>query len=160
MAQRLRLISGLVLFTYVTTHLLNHALGLVSLQAAEAGRLWFLAVWRSPPGTVLLYGSLATHLTLVLWAVYRRRHFRIPRWEIIRLVVGLLIPVFLLQHILATRVAHEVAGINDSYTRQMLTYWVTNPFLGAEQLLLLVVAWTHGCLGIHYWLRVKPWHRV
>jgi len=66
MAQRLRLISGLVLFTYVTTHLVNHALRLASLQAAEAGRLWFLAVWRHPLGTVLLYGSLATHLALLL----------------------------------------------------------------------------------------------
>jgi adenylate cyclase len=55
---------------------------------------------------------------------------------------------------------HEATGIEDSYTRQMLTYWVTNPALGAEQLTLLVVAWVHGCLGIHYWLRVKPWHRL
>jgi adenylate cyclase len=160
MAQRLRLISGLVLFTYVTTHLLNHALGLVSLQAAEAGRLWFLWLWRQPLGTVLLYGSLLTHLALVLAAVYRRRHFRIPHWEIVRLILGLLIPLFLLRHALGTRGAHEVAGVDDTYTRQVLNYWVTNPALGVEQMTLLVVAWMHGCLGIHYWLRVKSWHRV
>ena len=33
---RLRLWSGCVLFTYVATHLVNHALGLVSLDAMEA----------------------------------------------------------------------------------------------------------------------------
>src|SRR4051794_1088933 len=112
MIQRLRLATGLVLFTYVTTHLLNHALGLVSLQAAEAGRLWFLAVWRYPLGTALLYASLVTHLALALWAVYRRRHFRLPRWEIVRLVLGLAIPIILLQHVLATRVVHELTGVD------------------------------------------------
>ena len=35
MLQRLRLTTGLVLFSYVTSHLLNHSLGLISIQAAE-----------------------------------------------------------------------------------------------------------------------------
>ena len=47
MTRRIRLFTGLVLFTFVTTHLLNHALGVVSLHAAEEGRLWFTAFWRS-----------------------------------------------------------------------------------------------------------------
>jgi len=33
--------DGLVLFTYVTTHFLNHAIGLVSLEALEDSRIWF-----------------------------------------------------------------------------------------------------------------------
>src|SRR2546425_1604276 len=37
--RRVRLWSGLVLFAYVTTHLANHSLGLVSLDAMEAGRV-------------------------------------------------------------------------------------------------------------------------
>ena len=44
-----RLATGLVLFFYVLTHNLNHALGLVSLDAMEAGRLVFLAFWRFKP---------------------------------------------------------------------------------------------------------------
>jgi adenylate cyclase len=67
--RRLRLGTGLVLFTYVTTHLLNHALGLVSLAAMDAARPWFLALWRNPAGTLLLYGSLLTHLALALWSL-------------------------------------------------------------------------------------------
>jgi adenylate cyclase len=39
--RRTRIVTGLVLFTYLTTHLLNHALGLISLDAMEAGRTWF-----------------------------------------------------------------------------------------------------------------------
>ena len=160
MTQRLRLASGLILFAYVATHLLNHALGLSSVQAAEAGRWWFTAFWRHPLGTIVLYGALSTHLTLVLWALYRRRHLRVPGWELTRLTLGLLIPPLLLQHAIGTRGAHELAGVDDSYTRQMLTYWVFNPRLGVQQLALLVIAWIHGCMGIHYWLRVKLWHRI
>src|SRR6266487_837060 len=83
LTQRLRLASGLVLFGYVTTHLLNHALGLVSVEAAEAGRTWFVAVWRHPIGTVLLYSSLTCHLALALHAVFARRHLRLPHWELV-----------------------------------------------------------------------------
>ena len=92
MIRQLRLWSGLVLFAYVGTHLLNHSLGIISLGAAESGRLVFLAVWRNPVGTVLLYGSLIVHVALVLWTLYQARHLRLPRWEIVRL--GLKSPVF------------------------------------------------------------------
>ena len=51
MVRRLRLGSGLVLLVFVLTHFLNHALGLVSLEALDAGRTVFLAVWRSWPAT-------------------------------------------------------------------------------------------------------------
>lgn len=160
MTQRLRLVSGLALFSYVLTHLLNHSLGLFSLETADWGRTWFVGFWRHPVGTTLLYGSLLTHFSLVLWAIYQRRHLRLPRWEIVRIVLGISIPYFLLQHAAGTRLAHEIAGIEDNYTRQMLVYWILNPMAGARQLTLLVVAWIHGCIGIHYWLRVKPWHAL
>jgi len=70
MARRLRLWSGLILFVFVGTHLLNHALGVFSLNAAELGRLVFMAIWRNPLGTLLLYGALLTHVVLVLLALY------------------------------------------------------------------------------------------
>src|SRR4029434_7883123 len=63
--------SGMELFAYVTTHLANHALVLVSFTALEAGRGWFLLLWRNPLGTALLYGALASHLVLALWALYQ-----------------------------------------------------------------------------------------
>ena len=48
----MRLWSGLIIFVFVCTHLLNHSLGIISLDAAEAGRLVFLAVWGNPLGTL------------------------------------------------------------------------------------------------------------
>ena len=59
MIGRLRLWSGYVLFLYVVTHLLNHALGLVSLRALEEGRHWFAFVWSNPAGLSVLDRSRA-----------------------------------------------------------------------------------------------------
>ena len=53
-ARKLRLVSGLILFTFVTTHFINHALGNISLEAMEAGREVFLTIWRHGPGTIVL----------------------------------------------------------------------------------------------------------
>jgi hypothetical protein len=65
--------SGLVLFTYITAHLVNHALGLISLNTAEEGLGYAEDVWDSLPGTALLYGAAAVHFVLALWAIYERR---------------------------------------------------------------------------------------
>ena len=75
--QDLRLGSGLVLFVYVAAHLTNHALGLISVDAAEHGLHVAVAVWHSLPGTVLLYGAAGIHITLALVALYERRTLRI-----------------------------------------------------------------------------------
>ncbi len=155
---RLRLWTGLALFSYLTTHFSNHALGLISLAAMEAGRGWFLALWRGPVGTVALYGALTTHLLLALWSLYRRRHLRMPAWEAAQLLLGLVIPPLLVSHIVGTRLAHEWFDVTDSYTRVVLALWELRPEAGARQAILLTVAWAHGCVGLHFWLRLKPWY--
>gem|GEM_PF-4099355 len=45
----IRLASGLVLFVYVTLHLVNHALGLISTDIAERGLALGVRVWQSVP---------------------------------------------------------------------------------------------------------------
>src|SRR5262252_1066011 len=156
--RRVRLVSGLVLLTYLATHFLNHALGLISLEAMEAGRIWFLALWRNPLATVVLYGALATHLGLAFYSLYRRRHLRMPLWEALQLVLGLTIPLFLAAHIAGTRLAHELFNVKDSYALIVLSLWNVTPLNGIRQALLVVVAWMHGCIGLHFWLRLRPWY--
>jgi len=157
--RRLRLISGIVLFTYVTTHFLNHALGLVSLEAMEDGRRWFLRLWRNPIGSTVLYLSLLTHFCLALWAVYqRRRLLAMPRTEALQLILGLSIVPLLAQHVIGTRGAHEWAGTHDSYTYVVLTLYHFAPEKGLWQTAALLVAWIHGCLGLHFWLRLRLWY--
>ena len=45
--RNLRMASGLILFTYIGAHLINHALGLISLDTAEAGMSIAVEVWYS-----------------------------------------------------------------------------------------------------------------
>jgi adenylate cyclase len=155
---RLRLWSGLVLFAYLTTHLGNHALGLVSIEAMEAGRRIFLTLWRHPLASLLLYASLVLHLTLALRSLYRRRTLRMPAWEALQLVLGLAIPVALISHVVGTRLAFEWFGRADSYSRVLLGMWSLSPGTGVRQALVLIVAWLHGCIGLHFWLRLRPWY--
>ena len=154
----IRLWSGVILFIYVSTHLVNHALGLVSLSAMEYGRVWFLAVWRNPAGTAVLYGALSTHIALTLWSLYARRSLRMHRWEISQLVLGLLIPPILVKHIIGTRLVNELFGVVDNYHYIMLAFTSFSPSLGAQQIAVMIVAWVHGCIGMHFWLRLKPWY--
>lgn len=156
--RRLRLASGLVLLCFVGTHLLNHALGLYSLNAMESGRWLFLAVWRNPVGSALLMGAIVTHLTLAFWAIYLRRNWRMPSWQAVQLGLGLFIPLVLVNHAIHTRGAAMAYGYEDSYAMLVLLYWQLQPMLGLWQCVLLLVAWTHGCMGVHYWLRMRTWY--
>ena len=156
--RRTRLVTGLVLFSYLTTHLLNHALGLISLDAMEGGRVWFLALWRNPVATTAFYGSLLLHFGLALWAIYQRHHLRMPLWEALQLALGLCIPPLLAVHFVGTRLAYEWHGVEDSYAKTVLTLWYSSPSHGVRQALLIVIAWMHGCLGLYFWLRLRLWY--
>lgn len=133
-AKRLRLASGLTLFAFVGTHFLNHALGLISLAAMEAGRAVFLALWRNPPATVLLYGAVTVHVALVLWSLWRRRTLRgIGAVETVRTVFGLSIPPLVLTHVLANRGLNAAFGHDDTYAWVLVAIWVQDPLAGLQQ---------------------------
>ena len=97
--RNLRMASGLVLFSYITSHLVNHALGLISLETAEKGLEYAVEVWYSTPGTALLYGAAAVHFLLALWSVYERRTFRLPPAELLRIALGFTLPIILINHL-------------------------------------------------------------
>jgi hypothetical protein len=142
---------------FVASHLVNHALGIHSLQAMEQGRALFTAVWRSWPGSVLLYAALLTHVVLVVHKLYRRRSQKMPAWEIHQIALGLLIPFWLVVHIIGTRGLYQLAGVDDDYVYILNVLW---PAGAGRQSLLLTVVWLHGCIGIHFWLRLRPWYQA
>jgi adenylate cyclase len=157
-ATRARIGSGLVLFTYIALHFLNIAAGLISVEAMTLAQEWRLAITRSLPGTLLLYGSLLTHAGLALARLAGRRTLRMPLWEVLQLALGLTIPFLLIAHITYTRGAHALYGVDDR-----MAYLVALIFGSPDawwQSLLLLIVWTHGCMGLHFWLRAAPrWRR-
>jgi adenylate cyclase len=144
----LRLGSGLVLFAYLAAHLANHALGLVSLSAAEIGLRMAVAVWHSSLGTALLYGAAATHLALAVRAVYERRTLRMPPIEAVRIVLGFSMPLLLIGHFATARVGYELYGLSPDYHRIVWALW--NSDGQGRQLALLAPGWVHGCLGVNF----------
>jgi len=152
-----RLWCGLILFTYLVTHFSNHALGLVSLKTMEAGRIWFLALWRNPIGETALFGALLAHWLLGLWLIYRRRTLRMPAWEALQIVFGLAVPPLLAYHLAGTRLANALYGTEDLYARTILGM-VQDPWQNARTSSMFLIAWIHGCIGLHFWLRLRPWY--
>jgi adenylate cyclase len=155
--RRLRLASGLVMFSYLVTHYTNHALGNISLSALAAGLEYHVWLWHSWIGTLALYSALAIHASLGLWALYERRHFRFKTSEAVQLIFGLSIPLLLTAHVVAERVGLDRYGIERGYAQALHAFWVTSPTRGVLQATALIVAWTHGCIGLFFWLRLKGW---
>jgi len=155
--RRLRFASGLVLFAYILSHLVNHSLGIISLDHAEAGLRLAVKVWHSLPGTVLLYGAAAVHFLLALRTLALRRHWRLPLIEVVRLASGLTLPLLLIGHVMATRMTQALFDIPQSYGRTVANLAAA----GAEgwQLALLAPGWLHGCLGLWITLRRQDWAR-
>ena len=152
---RLRLWTGIVLFAFAAGHLANHALGLVSLEAMEAGRRIFLGFWRTTPAELTLALSFLIHAGLAFWKLWQRRSLRMPVAELVQLVTGFLIPIWLTGHVLGTGVLRRVAETRDSYAFELDAIW-PGGMLGMTA--LVVVVWLHGCIGLHRWLRLRPWY--
>ena len=154
--RQLRLWTGLVLFAFALSHLLNHAVGLVSVDAMEAVRSWRVAVTRSVPGTAILLTSFLLHFALGVAIFIGRRGLRIRPHEWVQLAFGLLIPVLLVRHATALRGANLAAGVDDNYYYAL---WIMWPREAWPQAALITLVWVHGCIGLHHWLQLKSWYR-
>ena len=157
-ARNLRLASGLVMAFFVATHLLNHALGLVSLQVMEAGRIVFLAFWRETPAGPIFLASVLIHIALAYHAIYRRHGWRTSFSEAVQLLLGIAIPPLLILHVLGTAVSARVHGADDTYAYVLLVLWTFDPALTLRQVAATLVVWGHASIGLHYWLRLKSWY--
>jgi adenylate cyclase len=154
--RQVRLISGLVMFVYIFSHFFNHALGNISYDAMETWLRYHVWFWRIPIVNDTLYLAAIIHFSLGLWALYQRRHFRYSTAEITQLVLGLSIPLWLAGHLGAERLSGALFGWPPfNYASALYTYWVTEPYNIAVQFISLTVAWTHACIGLYFWLRLK-----
>ena len=154
--REVRYITGVILFVFALTHFLNHALGVFGYQAMEAAQTWRTAVWRSWPGTILLYGSFIIHPLLALKRVILRRTWRMPLGEAAQLLLGLAIPFLIAGHITGTRIESSLWALDDSYRAVLRRLW---PDLFWSQTLLLLVVWAHGIIGLRSVAKSKAWYK-
>src|SRR5215813_14124883 len=154
--RQVRLTCGLIMFAYIFSHFFNHALGNISYDVMQ-GWLWYhIRWWRIPAVNITLYTAAVIHFSLGLWALYQRRHFRYTVAEITQLALGLSIPLWLASHFGAVRLTGAIYGLAPpNYATPLYSYWVVRPQMIAVQFILLTVAWTHACIGLYFWLRLK-----
>jgi len=158
--RQVRLACGLVMFAYIFSHFFNHALGNISYGLMETWLSFHIWFWRIPVVNATLYAAAITHAGLGLWALYQRRHFRYTFAEITQLVLGLSIPLLIALHFAGARGGGLLFGRGPpNYASILLGYWVARPFMIPVQYVLLTVAWAHGCIGLYFWLRLKPFFK-
>jgi adenylate cyclase len=159
--RRLRLISGMIMFGYLVGHFVNHSLGLVSLELMEAVKHDLYVFWTGLLPTVALYGAFLVHFGLALYALWQRQTLRLDAVEATQYALGFLVPLLLAEHVVATRVSDQWLGSNFGYYRSLLTiYFHVEPMRGALQGATLVIAWVHACIGLRFWLRLRPWYEA
>ena len=155
--RQLRLYSGLVIAVYVALHLINHSLGLFSVEAMDALRSVIAPIWQNPVGTIALYGSLLVHFVLALRSLYRRDTLRMPLWEAAQLTLGLLIVPMLVAHVVGTRLTRSLLDFDTTYHYVVTILW-NDDWYRIKQPALVFVVWGHVTVGLHFWLRLKSWY--
>src|SRR6185369_5095072 len=135
MVRNLRLLSGLVLLAFVAGHLGNLIIGIHSLAAMEAWRAQLMDPWRTSIGQPLLLGAVIVHVALGLYSISARRSLAMSRTDVAQLVLGLLTPPLLLNHVVVTYMADQVTPDFDSaYGMMLAIYWKFSPGYAFQQL--------------------------
>jgi adenylate cyclase len=157
--RQVRLVSGSILFAYLVSHFLNHALGNISLEAMADGVRWHTAFWQFLPVSIVFYAAGIVHTSLGLWALYERRQFRWKTMELLQLTLGLSVPVLIIAHVLGVRLAYTLQGHEILYPQVLFAYFVSFPAWRLWGMIAVIVAsWIHGCIGLNMWLRMKPFY--
>ena len=157
MTRTLRIVTGIVLFVFVATHLLNMSVGLISLQALDQARHYFMLPWSNPVGFFVLVGSMLVHGALGLVAIYWRNTLQMTRYDLIQTISALLIIPLLASHVLGVTLAAKMFSFEPSYQSTLNAFWVQAPAEGLRQVLVVAVTWVHGCIGLFTWMRLKSW---
>ena len=157
--RQVRLACGLVMFAYLVSHFLNHALGNISMEALAAGVHYHTMFWQFLPVAIVFYGAALVHTCLGVWALYQRRQFGWKAIEPLQLVLGLSIPALIATHIIGARLGQALFGHEKLYPQELYSFWVAHPYRIWLMSSVLVIAWIHGSIGLYFWLRMKAFFK-
>ena len=157
--RQVRLVSGTIMFAYLVSHFLNHALGNISMEALATGVYYHTEFWQFLPVAILFYSACLVHTALGIWALYQRREFRWRAIEPLQLALGLSIPMLIVAHVVGVRLGQSLYGHEKLYPQEFYLFFIASPYRLWTMLAVLVVAWVHGCIGLYFWLRLRPFFR-
>ncbi len=151
-----RIVTGLILLSFVTTHLLNLILGLHSISLIDHARPFLSGLWTGAIGSVFLEVTLTIHFLLAMEAIYNRKTLRMSANDMVQFLAGLAIIPLLVPHVIGIGATRQIMS-DASYAVILKFFWQQDPIAGLRQVLLLGIIWVHGCLGLFMWLRSKTW---
>jgi adenylate cyclase len=157
--RQIRLGCGLVLFAYLVSHFLNHALGNISMDALATGVYYHAGFWQFLPVAIGFYTAALVHTGLGIWALYERRQFRWKAIEPLQLVLGLSIPALVITHLVGVRLGQTLFGHEKLYPQVFFAYWIVWPYKISLMYAVMIIAWVHGCIGLYFWLRMKAFYQ-
>ncbi|NOJ44479.1 adenylate/guanylate cyclase domain-containing protein [Bradyrhizobium australiense] len=157
--RQVRLATGVILFAYLVSHFLNHALGNISLEALATGVYVHTSFWQFLPVTILFYAACLVHTALGIWALYERRQFRWKAIEPLQLALGLSVPMLVIAHIIGVRLGQTLYGHEKLYPQVLFLYWIWAPYRIWLMLAVMTIAWVHGCIGLYLWLRMRAFYK-
>ena len=157
--RQVRLACGLVLYAYLVSHFLNHALGNISMEALAAGVHYHTMFWQFPPVAIVFYTAVFVHTCLGIWALYQRRQFGWKAIEPLQLVLGLSVPALVAAHVVGARLGQALFGHEKLYPQELYSFWVAHPYKIWLMSSVLVIAWVHGSIGLYFWLRMKAFFK-
>jgi adenylate cyclase len=157
--RQVRLVSGAIMFAYLISHFLNHALGNISMEALAIGVHYHTEFWQFLPVTIVFYAACLVHTSLGIWALYQRREFHWKAIEPLQLVLGLSIPMMVVTHVVGTRLGHTLFAHQKLYPQELYSFFIGSPYRIWTMLAVLVIAWVHGCIGLYFWLRLRPFFK-
>jgi adenylate cyclase len=157
--RQIRLGCGLVLFAYLVSHFLNHALGNISMDALATGVYYHAGFWQFLPVAIAFYTAALVHTGLGIWALYQRRQFRWKAIEPLQLVLGLSIPALVITHLVGVRLGQTLFGHEKLYPQVFFAYWIVWPLKIWLMYAVMIIAWVHGCIGLYFWLRMKAFYQ-
>lgn len=157
-ARQLGMITGVIMFVFVIMHLLNHVLLLVSMDIANQALRIFKIIWRNPLGALMLYGSFSVHFLLALRSLYLRRYFDSRASSVIQIVFGLALPFLICAHVVSARLPILFDGPDVGYHAIVKSMW-SDDFFAAKMYAAIVIAWIHGCIGVHAAISHREWYQ-
>ncbi|WXD01422.1 adenylate/guanylate cyclase domain-containing protein [Bradyrhizobium sp. 27S5] len=154
--RQIRLVTGAIMFAYLISHFLNHALGNISTEALAIGVYYHTEFWQFLPVAITFYSACLVHTALGIWALYQRREFHWKTIEPLQLTLGLSVPMLIVAHVVGVRLGQTLYGQEKLYPQELYTFFISSPNRLWLMLAVLVIAWVHGCIGLYFWLRLRP----
>jgi len=110
----------------------------------------------------VLLAAAIVHAGLGLASLASRHSLAMSRTDWVQLLLGLATPPLLVNHVVALQVRSDLAArFSADYGYVLAVYWRYAPLLALQQLLVVVIVWAHGAIGLYSTLVLKrAWPRL